>query len=103
MSYEIKGILLEDALLNLDQLAESCQVSRKWVIEHVQCGVLLDDKASSDPTSWLFDSCSFMRVRRILALERDFDSNPELAGLVADLFEEIDFLRNSLQKTKLHK
>lgn len=94
MSREISGISLEDALLSLDELATSCNVSREWVIEHVQCGVLLED-AGSNPALWVFGSQSLIRARRILALEKDFDSNPELAGLVADLVEEIEYLRKS--------
>lgn len=94
MSQEISGVSLEDALLNLDELAASCNVSREWVIEHVQCGVLLEN-ADADPTLWVFGSHSLIRARRILALEKDFDSNPELAGLVVDLLEEIEYLRKS--------
>lgn len=96
MSQEISGVSLEDALLNLDELAASCNVSREWVIEHVQCGVLLENAdVDSDPALWVFGSQSLIRARRILALEKDFDSNPELAGLVADLLEEIEYLRKS--------
>ena len=99
MSREISGISLEDALLSLDELATSCNVSREWVIEHVQCGVLLED-AGPNPALWVFGSHSLIRARRILALEKDFDSNPELAGLVADLIEEIEYLRRSTYPNK---
>jgi chaperone modulatory protein CbpM len=99
MSQEINAILLEDALLNLDELAASCNVSREWVIEHVECGVLLD-QAGTDPTLWVFGSYSLMRARKILALERDFDSNPELAGMVVDLIEEVTLLRVSAQHSE---
>jgi len=99
MSREINSISLEDALLSLDELATSCNVNREWVIEHVQCGVLLED-AGSDPALWVFGSHSLIRARRILALEKDFDSNPELAGLVADLVEEIEYLRKSTYPKK---
>ena len=99
MPREISGISLEDALLSLDELATSCNVSREWVIEHVQCGVLLED-AGSDPALWVFGSQSLIRARRILALEKNFDSNPELAGLVADLVEEIEYLRRSTYPKK---
>ena len=99
MSREISGISLEDALLSLDELATSCNVSHEWVIEHVQCGVLLED-AGSDPALWVFGSQSLIRARRILALEKDFDSNPELAGLVADLVEEVEYLRKSTYPKK---
>lgn len=99
MSREISGISLEDALLSFDELATSYNVSHEWVIEHVQCGVLLED-AGSDPALWVFGSQSLIRARRILALEKDFDSNPELAGLVADLVEEIENLRKSAYPKK---
>ncbi|SFD93772.1 chaperone modulator CbpM [Nitrosomonas sp. Nm166] len=98
MSHEIDAISLEDTKLNLDELAKSCQVSREWIIEHVQCGLLLNEELSStDPASWIFDSRSFMRVKRIITIERDFECNPELAGLVADMIEEIEFLRTRLK------
>jgi chaperone modulatory protein CbpM len=100
MSEEIDATLLEDTLLNLDELARSCQVSREWIIERVQCGVLLNEDTGTDPAAWIFDSTSFIRIKRILAVERDFECNPELAGLVADMAEEIEFLRNRLQQSK---
>lgn len=102
MSHEIDAILLEDTRLSLDELARSCQVSREWVIERVQWGLLLsEDPRTADPASWLFDSRSFMRVKRIIAVERNFECNPELAGLVADMIEEIELLRARLKAAKL--
>jgi len=102
MSNEIEAILLEDALFSLDELAQSCQVSREWIIERVQWGLLRnDDLIDADPNAWIFDSRSFMRVRRIIAVERDFDGNPELAGLVADLIEEVESLRARLKASGL--
>ena len=103
MPHEIDGISLEDAKLNLKELARSCQVSHEWIIEHVQCGVLLNENIDADPTKWIFDSRSFIRTRRILAVEKDFECNPELAGLVADMTEEIAWLRNRLQQLELNK
>jgi|CXWL01.1.fsa_nt_gi chaperone modulatory protein CbpM len=104
MPHQIDAILLEDAMLNLDELARSCQVSREWVIERVQCGLLLNENlVHTDPASWIFDSRSFMRVKRIMAVERDFECNPELAGLVADLVEEIEFLRTRLKTSQLNE
>lgn len=102
MSREIDAILLEDVMLNLDELARSCRVSREWVIEHVQWGLLPDSgRLPADPDSWIFDSRSLIRIKRIIAIERDFDSNPELAGLVADLIEEIELLRARLKTSGL--
>jgi len=101
MSNEIDAILLDDAMLNLDELARSCQVSREWIVERVQCGLLLNEGlADTDPASWIFDSRSFIRIKRIIAVERDFESSPELAGLVADLIEEIESLRARLEASQ---
>ncbi len=103
MPHEIDGISLEDAKLNLKELARSCQVSHEWIIEHVQCGVLLNENIDEDPAKWIFDSHSFIRTKKILAVERDFECNPELAGLVADMTEEIALLRNRLQQLEMNK
>lgn len=102
MPHEIDAIILEDARFTLDELAHSCHVSREWVIERVEYGLLLNEKSSSgDPASWVFDSRNFMRVKRIVTIERDFECAPELAGLVADMAEEIEFLRTRLKAMEL--
>jgi len=102
MPHEIDAILLEDVRFTLDELAHSCHVSREWVIERVQYGLLLNEEySSSDPASWVFDSRNFMRTKRIIAVERDFECNPELAGLVADMLEEIESLRARLKAMEL--
>ncbi|GKS69194.1 chaperone modulatory protein CbpM [Nitrosomonas sp. PY1] len=102
MSDEIDATLLENAMLDLDRLARCCHVSREWIIEHVQCGVLLnDDYMKADPTTWIFDSRSLIRVKRIIRVERDFECHPELAGLVADLIEEVEVLRTKINITEI--
>ena len=102
MSHEIDAILLEDARFTLDELVHSCHVSREWVIERVQYGLLLnEDHNSADPATWMFDSRNFMRIKRIIAVERDFECHPELAGLVADMLEEIEFRRTRLKAVEL--
>jgi len=94
------ALLVDDARLTLEELAVSCTVSREWIIEHVQAGVLLVDPGS-DPSDWFFTGRDLVRTRRLRALERDFDANPELAGLVADLFDELERLRVRLRRAGL--
>lgn len=104
MSHEIDAILLEDAMLNLDELARSCRVNREWIIERVQWGLLPNEALiNTDPNSWLFDSRSFIRIKRIIMVERDFEGDPELAGLVADLIEEAEVLRARLKAFELNE
>lgn len=94
------AILLDEARLTLDELAASCMVSREWIIEHVHGGVLLAEHGA-DPSDWLFSSRDVLRVRRLRGLEHDFDANPELAGFVADLFDELERLRVRLRRAGL--
>jgi chaperone modulatory protein CbpM len=101
---EIDAILLEDTMLSLDDLARSCRISREWIIEHVQWGLLPNKNLTdTDPNVWLFDSHSFVRIKRMIAIERDFECNPELAGLVADLIEEVESLRTRLRTSELNE
>lgn len=94
------AIILEEARLTVDELAQSCTVSREWIIEHVQAGVLLSQPAPA-PEQWTFGGSDVLRVRRLLGLEHNFDANPELAGLVVDLFDELERLRTRLRRAGL--
>lgn len=100
MNHEHIAILLDDPTLTIDELAVSCTVSRDWVIEHVQAGVL-PAEPDAEPTQWSFTGRDLLRSRRLHELERDFDANPELAGLVADLVDELQRLRTRLQRAGL--
>lgn len=100
MTQQLIGLLLDDARLTLDELAAICTVSREWIIEHVHAGVLLAGHAP-DPEQWLFSGRDVLRTRRLSGLERDFDANPELAGLAADLVDELERLRVRLRRAGL--
>lgn len=100
MPKEYIATLLDEPVLSLEELAVSCTVSREWVIRHVEAGVLLAE-AGADPGQWSFSGRDLLRTRRLYALERDFDANPELAGLAANLFDEIERLRTRLRRAGL--
>lgn len=103
MTQEIVAVLLDESRLTIDELAAGCVVSREWIIEHVQSGVLPVEppQAAAEPDRWLFSSRGLQRTRRLIDLERNFDANPELAGLAADLFDELDRLRARLRRAGL--
>jgi chaperone modulatory protein CbpM len=83
--------LLDDACLSLEQLASACDVETAWLIERVEAGLI--EVHAPGAGEWRFRAAALSRVRRMTALERDFDAVPELAALVADLLEEIERLR----------
>jgi chaperone modulatory protein CbpM len=92
----VSGALLDDAALNLEELARACNVEPDWVVRHVQAGVL-GGVTEVQVTSWRFRSGDLDRARRLARIERDFDANEQLAALVIDLGDEIRRL-----KTRLH-
>lgn len=94
------ALLLDDERLTLEEVAVSCAVTREWIIEHVEAGVLLTGPGT-DPGQWSFSSSDLLRTRRLSDLERRFDANPELAGLVADLQDELDRARARLRRAGL--
>ena len=103
------GVSLEEAALTADELAHACSVQTAWVIDHVQAGLLVGISVTTvtsvtpatTPTATTvemrFSSPELVRARRLLAMERNFDANPELAALAVDLIEEVEYLKRRLQ------
>lgn len=98
----IIGVLLDDAALDLHELARACGVEPDWVVRHVSDGLLgaddivalgLDEAARAQ---WRFRSDDLQRARRLVSLERDLDANDEIAALVLDLADEVRRLRTRL-------
>lgn len=87
--------LFDEQLLNLEQMCMHCMVSRDWLIQHVEAGVL--QVQGTVVEQWSFSGREILRARRVLETERRFEANPELAGLVADLMEELGRLRMQLR------
>ncbi|ACY32537.1 MULTISPECIES: chaperone modulator CbpM [Comamonas] len=93
--------LLEQAVLDLHELARHCCTSPQWVIEHVQTGVISYDNEGQlreiSHEQWRFSSQTLVRARRIAQLEHSFDADPQLAALTTDLIEEVQQLRRKLK------
>ncbi len=90
-------VTLNEVQLTLEELACVCAVSRQWVIERVEQGLL--GPYGADVSTWRFDAAALRRVRTMRSIELTFDAAPELAALVADLTDEIARLRLLLRAT----
>jgi chaperone modulatory protein CbpM len=90
----LTGSVLEGACLTLEEVASAAAVSREWLLARIEEGLISTNGATE--TEWRFSAVALRRVRRMYAIERDFDAAPELAALVADLLEEVDELRARL-------
>lgn len=85
--------------LSLEQVAVVCRVERNWLVAHLERGLVAPAHPSGD--EWRLTPAALARVRRMRQIERDFDAEPELAALVADLLEEMDRLRARLRAAGL--
>lgn len=92
------AVPLDELPLTIDELAAVCAVKREWIIEHIETGVLLNERAGTDPNAYGFGSRDLRRAWRLLEFEHGFDATPELAGLVADMLDEIERLRARLRR-----
>jgi chaperone modulatory protein CbpM len=93
------GSLIEDTWLTLEQLALACTVEPEWLLVHVKEGLF--PHAESMAGVWRFSSADLTRARRMRQLERDFEADPQLAALVADLLEEVADMRARLRRAGL--
>jgi chaperone modulatory protein CbpM len=91
-----ESAVFDEESLSLEQMSMRCMVSRDWVIEHVEAGVLQVEGAVLE--QWSFSARQLLRARRLLETERRFEANPELAGLVVDLMDELSRLRAQLRR-----
>jgi chaperone modulatory protein CbpM len=91
------GQLLDEAALTLEELARACAVEPEWVVQRVSSGILLSG-APGRREAWRFTSVDLRRARNLLRIERAFEADEELAALVVDLSEEVQRLRNHLQR-----
>ena len=91
----VTGVLLDEAALTLEELAQACAVEPEWVVQRVRTGILLES-ADDEVHAWRFTSADLVRARRLCQIERDFEANDDVAALVVDLSEEIRRLRCKL-------
>ena len=92
----LTGSLLDDACFTAEELASACAVTTEWIVRHVEEGALASQGTSA--AEWRFTRRDVWRVQHIYRLERDFDAEPELAALMADLLEELEQLRARLRR-----
>jgi chaperone modulatory protein CbpM len=94
----LNGSLMEDTWLTLEQVAAACCVETVWLARHIEEGLI--PHVESVAGVWRFSGEALLRARRMRCVERDFESGPELAALVADMLEEIDTLRARLRRAE---
>ena len=93
------SVLEEEGELTLAQLCEACATDAEWIVELVHEGVL--DPHGRESTRWRFSALSLRRVQVTLRLQRDLEVNLPGAGLILDLMDEIETLRNRINSHRV--
>lgn len=87
--------LIEGDMLCIEDLARLCCVSTDWVEARLRDELLV---AQRHGDACYFSSATLWRARQMAWVEQQFDADPALAALVADLTEEVRLLRSRLAR-----
>lgn len=78
-----------DIIMSLDELVSACGQERQWIIELMEENIIEYDV----PEREQFTGYQLTTVRRASRLSRDFDASVPAIGLILELLEEVEQLR----------
>lgn len=78
-----------DIIMSLDELVSACGQKRQWVIELIEENIIEYDV----PEHEKFTGYQLTTVRRASRLSRDFEASVPAIGLILELLDEVEQLR----------
>lgn len=93
-------VLDESVLVSAEELCSLCRVTLEELVAMVDEGLI--EPAGGTPQAWEFSSYAVRRVQLARRLERDLGVNVAGAALVSDLLEEIERLRERVERLQFH-
>jgi len=95
----LSGLILdENCRLTLDEISAACSVHTEYIIELVDEGVVEPVGKPREQQQWTFTGRSLVRARKARRLQQDLGINLAGAALVLDMMEEIERLRERLDR-----
>ena len=86
-----------DIIMSLDELVSVCGQERQWVIELIEENIIEYDV----PEREQFTGYQLTTVRRASRLSRDFEASVPAIGLILELLDEVEQLRQLKRQLKL--
>ncbi|MDN6275246.1 chaperone modulator CbpM [Psychrobacter sp.] len=80
---------ITDIIMSLDELISACGQERQWVIELIEENIIEYDV----PNCEQFTGYQLATVRRASRLSRDFEASVPAIGLILELLDEVEQLR----------
>ncbi len=87
-----------DIIMSLDELVSACGQERQWVIELIEEDIIKYDV----PEREQFTGYQLSTVRRASRLSRDFEASVPAIGLILDLLDELEQLRQFKRQLDMH-
>jgi chaperone modulatory protein CbpM len=88
----IQGVVLnEETICSLGDLCRVCGVNAELIHDMIDEGIL--SPLGGSPTEWRFTCVAIKRVQTTIRLQRDLRVNLPGCGLVLDLLDELEELR----------
>lgn len=87
---------LNDVIMSLDELVAACGQERSWVIALIEENIITPDIDHEDATATSpqqFSGFQLALARRASRLSRDFDASVPAIGLILELLDELEQLR----------
>ncbi|MBE0406347.1 chaperone modulator CbpM [Psychrobacter sp. AOP22-C1-22] len=78
-----------DIIMSLDELVSACGQERQWIIELIEENIIEYDV----PEREQFTGYQLTIVRRATRLSRDFEASVPAIGLILELLDEVEQLR----------
>lgn len=95
----LEGLILDDdSRFTLDELSTACSVRTEYIIEMINEGIVEPLEWHREQHCWIFTGRSLLRARKARRLQRDLGVNLAGAALVLELVDEINRLRERLQR-----
>ena len=86
-----------DIIMSLDELVSACGQERQWVIELIEESIIEYDV----PEHEKFTGYQLTTVRRASRLSRDFEASVPAIGLILELLDEVEQLRQLKRQIEL--
>lgn len=87
---------MDDELITSCQFCTLCEINNEEVINMVNHGLL--DPRGQSLKSWCFTAKDIILVKRAKRLQQDFDLNLPGVTFILELLDEIQYLREQLQR-----
>lgn len=95
----VTGLILdENCTFSLDELSTACSVHTEYIVELVDEGIVEPMELQCEQQFWTFTGRSLLRARKARRLQQDLGINLAGAALVLELMEEIEQLRERLNR-----